>query len=89
LNKNLLLGRTFKQVKNKVKKLCEIYLQKKNANFTGESNVKWIWYSQIEKILSQSKAINSDYIINSSFPDSISNDGNSNHDKENYKANAS
>jgi hypothetical protein len=40
LNENLLPDCTLKQVKNKVEKLCEMYLQKKKkANSTGEGNV--------------------------------------------------
>ncbi|RIA80535.1 hypothetical protein C1645_745170 [Glomus cerebriforme] len=43
---------------------------KRKANSTGEESVEWIWYSQIEEILSQSKAIKPDYIIDSSISDS-------------------
>ncbi|GES75522.1 hypothetical protein GLOIN_2v1869760 [Rhizophagus clarus] len=80
-------------LENKVKKLHKTYLQKKKkADSTGESSVKWIWFSQMEEILSQSKAINLDYItdLTSDFPP-ISDSENSNNsensnDKENYKA---
>ena len=85
INENLLPGRTLEQIRNKVGKLREMYLQKKRkANSTGEGNVEWVWYSQMEEILSQSKAINPDYITDSSTPDSISDDENSN-DKENHE----
>jgi|SRR5215469_6866497 len=59
---------------------------KKKANSTGGGNLEWIWYSQMEEILSQSKAINPDYIADSSTPDSpnISDNENPN-DKENYE----
>ncbi|GES75934.1 hypothetical protein GLOIN_2v1869760 [Rhizophagus clarus] len=66
---------TKRKIRNEVGKLHEMYLQKKKkANFTGELNVEWVWYSQMKEILSQSKAINPDYIIDSSPPDSISDD---------------
>ena len=82
VNENLLPGRTLEQIRNKVGKLREMYLQKKKkANSTGEGSVKWIWYSQMEEILSQSKAINSDYIADSSTLDSDNEDSN---DKENH-----
>ncbi|GBB89567.1 hypothetical protein RclHR1_01630005 [Rhizophagus clarus] len=68
-----------------------MYLQKKKkANSTGEGSVEWIWFSQMEEILSQSKAINLDYITNStSDSPSISDSKNSNNsenlnDKENF-----
>ena len=59
-----------------------MYLQKKKkANSTGEGSVEWIWYSQMEEILSQSKAINPDYIADSSTLDSDNEDS---IDKENH-----
>src|SRR2546430_16839661 len=86
LNENLLPGRTLEQIRNKVGKLREMYLQKKKkVNSTGEGSVEWIWYSQIEEILSQSKAINPDYIADSSTLD-ISDNEDSN-DKENHEVN--
>ena len=82
VNENLLPGRTLEQIRNKVGKLREMYLQKKKkANSTGEGSVEWIWYSQMEEILSQSKAINPDYIADSSTLDSDNEDSN---DKENH-----
>ncbi len=82
LNENLLPGRTLEQIRNKVGKLREMYLQKKKkANSTGEGSVEWIWYSQMEEILSQSKAINPDYIADSSTLDSDNEDS---IDKENH-----
>ena len=82
MNENLLPGRTLEQIRNKVGKLREMYLQKKKkANSTGEGSVEWIWYSQMKEILSQSKAINSDYIANSLILDSDNKDSN---DKENH-----
>jgi len=67
---------------NKLGKLCEMYLQKKKkVNSTGEGSVEWIWYSQMEEILSQSKAINPDYIADSSTLDFDNEDLNN---KENY-----
>jgi hypothetical protein len=87
VNENLLPGRTLDQIRNKVGKLREMYLQKKKkANSTGEGSVEWIWFSQMEEILSQSKAINPDYIADSSTSDSpnISDNENSN-DKENHE----
>src|SRR2546421_4097543 len=71
---------------NKLGKLREIYLQKKKkANSTGEGSVEWIWYSQMEEILSQSKAINPDYIADSSTLDSDNEDliDKENHDEVN------
>lgn len=85
INENLLPGRNLEQIRNKVGKLREMYLQKKKkANSTGEGSVEWVWYSQMEEILSQSKAIKPDYITDSSTLDSpnISDSENSN-DKEN------
>ncbi|GBB84507.1 hypothetical protein RclHR1_11080002 [Rhizophagus clarus] len=89
----MLPGRTLDQIRNKVGKLHEMYLQKKKkANSTGEGSVGWIWFSQIEEILSKSKAINPDYITDStsdSPPISISENSNSSDysNNENYKAN--
>ncbi|RIA98441.1 hypothetical protein C1645_812696 [Glomus cerebriforme] len=52
----------------------------KNSNSTGKSSVEWIWFSQMEEILSQNKAINPDYVTSDSSPISDLNN------KENYKA---
>ena len=82
VNKNLLSGRILEQIRNKIEKLRKMYLQeKKKTNSTDESSIKWIWYSQMEEILSQSKAINPDYIADSSTLDSDNEDSN---DKENH-----
>src|SRR3990170_3337414 len=63
VNENLLPGRTIEQIRNKVGKLRETYLQKrKKTNSTGEGSVEWVWFSQMEEILSQSKAVNPDFI---------------------------
>ncbi|GES94171.1 trihelix transcription factor ASIL1-like [Rhizophagus clarus] len=93
VSENVLPGRTLDQIRNKVGKLRETYLQKKKkTNSTGEGSVEWIWFSQMEEILSQSKAINPDYITDStSDSPPISDSENSNNsknsnDKENYKA---
>ena len=68
-------------------KLREMYLQKKKkANSTGEGSINWIWFSQMEEILSQSKAINPDYITDSLTIDSISDNENN---KENYEVDGS
>jgi hypothetical protein len=41
LNENILLGYTLDQIRNKVRKLHEMYLQKKKkANSTGEGSVE-------------------------------------------------
>jgi len=54
-----------------------MYLQKKKkTNSTGEGSINWIWFSQMEEILSQSKTINPDYITDSLTIDSISDDEN-------------
>ncbi|RIA96527.1 hypothetical protein C1645_733135 [Glomus cerebriforme] len=85
VNENLLPGRTLEQIRNKVGKLRKMYLQKKKkTNSTGESNVEWIWYSQMEEIFSQSKAVNPDYITGSSASDFISDTENLD-DKENHE----
>ena len=64
-----------------------MYLQKKKkANSTGEGSINWIWFSQIEEILLQSKAINPDYITDSLTIDSISDNENN---KENYEVDGS
>ncbi|RIA97498.1 hypothetical protein C1645_813896 [Glomus cerebriforme] len=73
--------------RNKVGKLCETYLQKKKkANSTGEGSVEWIWFSQMEEILSQSKAINPDYITDSTSDSPPTSDSENSNNKENYKA---
>ena len=86
----MLPGRTIEQIRNKVGKLREMYLQKrKKTNSTGEGSVEWVWFS-LEEILSQSKAVNPDFITDSSTSDSpISDneDSNNSNDKENYKTN--
>lgn len=86
VSENVLPGRTLDQIRNKVGKLREMYLQKKKkANSTGEGSVEWTWFSQMEEILSQSKAINPDYITDST-PDSPSvSDSDNSNDKENYR----
>ena len=91
VDENLLPGRTIEQIRNKVGKLREMYLQKrKKTNSTGEGSVEWVWFSQMEEILSQSKAVNPDFITDSSTSDSpISDneDSNNSNDKENYETN--
>ncbi len=68
MDENLLPGRTAEQIKNKVEKLRETYLQKKKkTNSTGESNINWVWFSKMEEILSSSKAVNPDYVVDSSL----------------------
>ena len=88
INENLLPGRTLDQIRNKVGKLREMYLQKKKkANSTGEGSVEWTWFSQMEEILSQSKAINPDYVTDSLTSDSPSvSDNEDSNNKENYEA---
>ena len=87
VNENILPGRTFEQIKNKVEKLYEMYLQKKKkTNSTGEGSINWIWFSQMEEILSQSKAINPNYITDSLTINSISDNENN---KENHEVDES
>ncbi|CAB4441259.1 unnamed protein product [Rhizophagus irregularis] len=71
INENILPDRNLKQIRNKVGKLRDTYLQKKKkANSTGKGSVEWVWFSQMEEILSQSEAIKLDYITDSSFSNS-------------------
>ncbi|PKK67963.1 hypothetical protein RhiirC2_851816 [Rhizophagus irregularis] len=87
ISENVLPGRTLDQIRNKVGKLRETYLQKKKkANSTGEGSVEWIWFSQMEEILSQSKAINPDYVTDSTSDSPPISDGENSDNKENYKA---
>lgn len=82
VDENLLPGRTTEQIKNKVGKLHETYLQKKKkTNSTGEGSVNWIWFSKMEEILSSSKAVNPDYVAGSLVSDSSDNED----FKENYE----
>ncbi len=68
VDENLLPGRTVKQIKNKVRKLRETYLQKKKkTNSIGESSINWIWFSKMKEILLSSKAVNPDYIVDFSL----------------------
>ena len=86
VNENLLPGRTLEQIRNKVGKLREMYLQKKKkANSTGEGSVEWIWFSQMDEILSQSKAVNPDFIVDSTLDSPTSDNEYSN--KENDEVN--
>ena len=86
INENVLPGRTLDQIRNKVGKLREMYLQKKKkANSTSEGSVEWVWFEQMEEILSQSKAINPDYITDSTSDSPIS-DSESLNNKKNYEA---
>ena len=84
VDKNLLSGQTAEQIKNKVGKLHETYLQKKKkTNSTGKNNINWVWFSKMEEILSSSKAVNSDYVVDSSLVI----DSSDNKDfKENYES---
>jgi hypothetical protein len=87
VSENMLPGRTLDQIRNKVGKLREMYLQKKKkANSTGEGSVEWIWFSKMEEILSQSKAINPDYITDSISDSPPNSDSENSNNKENYKA---
>ena len=68
VNENLLSSWTVKQIKNKVGKLCETYLQKKKKiNSTGEGNINWVQFFKMEEILSSNKAVNPDYVVDSSL----------------------
>ncbi len=68
VDKNLLSGQTAEQIKNKVGKLHETYLQKKKkTNSTGEGSINWIWFFKMEEILSSNKAVNPDYVVDSSL----------------------
>src|ERR1044072_3869966 len=84
VEENLLSGRTAEQIKNKVGKLHETYLQKKKkTNSTGKGSVNWIWFSKIEEILLSSKAVNPGYVVDSS----LILDSSDNEDfKENHKS---
>ncbi|CAB4438775.1 unnamed protein product [Rhizophagus irregularis] len=84
----ILLESSLDQIRNKVGTLRETYLQKKKkANSTGEGSVEWIWFSQMEEILSQSKAINPDYVTDSTSDSPPISDGKNSDNKGNYKAN--
>ena len=84
INENVLPGCTLDQIRNKVGKLREMYLQKKKkANSTGEGSVEWVWFEQMEEILSQSKAINPDYITDSTSDSPSISDSESLNNKEN------
>ncbi len=68
MNENLLSDRIAEQIKNKVGKLCETYLQKKKkTNSTSEGSINWIWFFKMKEILSSNKAINPDYVIDFSL----------------------
>ncbi|PKC61011.1 hypothetical protein RhiirA1_467179 [Rhizophagus irregularis] len=55
----------------------------KKANSTGKGSAEWVWFSQMEEILSQSEAIKLDYITDSSFSNSPNISGSENlNDKE-------
>ncbi|CAB5313290.1 unnamed protein product [Rhizophagus irregularis] len=84
INENILPDRNLKQIRNKVGKLRDTYLQKKKkANSTGKGSAEWVWFSQMEEILSQSEAIKLDYITDSSFSNSPNISGSENlNDKE-------
>ncbi|GBC22952.2 hypothetical protein GLOIN_2v1869760 [Rhizophagus irregularis DAOM 181602=DAOM 197198] len=55
---------------------------KKKANSTGEGSVEWICSHQMEEILSQSKAINPDYVTDSTSNSPPISDGENSDNKE-------
>ncbi|RIA81044.1 hypothetical protein C1645_837627 [Glomus cerebriforme] len=66
-----------------------IYKKKKKTNSTGEGSVEWVWFKQIKEILSKSKAINPDYITDSTSDSPPISDSESSNNKENYEADES
>jgi hypothetical protein len=52
-------------------KLRDMYFQKKKkAGSTGKGSIEWVWFPQMEEILSESKEIKPDYITDSSTSNS-------------------